>query len=100
MIYYKCRSENTYAAIYQKNFKKLVKKKLRLFPEKCFFMVFARNYLGHDSASNTGESFKSKKAAIHKSPSATRKIELRMFLGSMKSYSDFISKLHDSMETL
>ena len=57
-------------------------------------MLLKVKFLGHELGCNTTKSIHSKIAAIHKHPSATGKVALMSFLGSLNFYTKFLENIH------
>ena len=70
------------------------KNKLKLAPEKSFFIHLKVNIPGHEIGYNTIKPIHSKIAAIHKIPSPIGKVALMSFIGAPNFYTKFIEKLH------
>ena len=59
--------------------------------EKSFLMLLSEaKTLGHENDYNTNKPIHSKKAAIHKILSATRKVALTIFIGTFNFYTKYI----------
>ena len=72
----------------------------QLAPGKSFVMLFTVKHLGHESGFITIKPNQTKVAAIHENHSATTKIELMKFIGSMNFNLKNIDKRHVNLKLL
>ena len=72
--------------------------KLKLAPDKSFFMLPKVKFLGHEIDYNTIKPIHSKIAAIQKNLSPTGKVALMGFIGALNFYIKFIEKLHINLK--
>ena len=76
------------------------KEKLKLAPEKSFYMLLEVKFLGHEIGNNTIKPIPSKIEAIKRIPSPKEKKNVMQFLGSVIFYSKFVEKLHINLKPL
>ena len=80
--------------------KMATKEKLKLEPEKSFYMLLKVKFLGHEIGNNTIEPFPTKIEAIKRIPSPEEKKDVMQFLGSVNFYSKLVEKLHINLKPL
>ena len=76
------------------------KEKLKLAPEKSFYMLLKEKFLRHEIGNNTIKPIPSKIEAIKRIPSPKEKKDVMQFLGSVNFYSKFDKKLHINLKSL
>ena len=71
---------------------------LKISPEKSFCYLLTVKFLGLAIGNKTIKPISSKFDGIHKLETPTSRTELMRFIGSLKFYSNFMNKLHLSLE--
>ena len=71
---------------------------LKISPEKSFCYLLTVKFLGLAIGNKTIKPISSKFDGIHKLETPTSRSELMRFIGSLKFYSNFMNKLHRSLE--